>query len=188
LSEERLIEELKNGSEAALETLINKYQINIYNTCLGLIQNENDAEEITQDVFIKMYQKSSSFKGDAAFSTWLYKIAVNECLQKIRSNKAQKRFGKIWDIFSNEKIKEEVIDFIHPGVKTEKKEEAKMLLKAIKELPENQRVAITLKNIEGLSQQEIASVLEVSTSAVESLLSRAKQNLKKELEKNEYEK
>jgi RNA polymerase sigma-70 factor (ECF subfamily) len=180
LNEEILIDELKNGSEAALDTIINKYQTNVYNTCVGLVQNETDAEDITQEVFVKMYQNCSSFKGGALFSTWLYRIAVNECLQFLRKQKAQKRWQKILPFTTA--IKESAIDFIHPGVLLEKKENAAILFKAIKKLPQNQMVAITLKNIEGLSQQEVADILETSTSAVESLLSRAKQNLKKEIE------
>ncbi len=178
---EQAIAELKCGNQIAIERIIDEFEIKIFNTILGLVQNENEAEEITQDVFIKMYYNISSFKGEATFGTWLYRIAVNESLQHIRKRKAKKWMH--FFSFTNKKPEDNETDFVHPGVLLEQKESAKILFKAIKGLPQNQQVAFTLKNIEMLSQQEIASIMQISEGAVESLLSRAKQNLKKAVEK-----
>jgi RNA polymerase sigma-70 factor (ECF subfamily) len=181
---EKTIEELKNGNEKAFDAIIEQYQVNVYNTCLGFVQNEKDAEELTQDVFIKLYQKIGSFKGESAFSTWLYRISVNTCLVFEREKKAKKRFAIFGNLFHGSSKEPEPAEFNHPGVVLEKKENAKILMDAIRKLPESQKTAVLLKNMEGLSQQEIAAVMNSSIGAVESLLQRAKQNLKKEIEKN----
>lgn len=177
----KLIEELKNKNEKSLDNIMQLYQNKVYNTCLGLLQNENDADEITQDVFVKMYQNISSFKGESAFTTWLYRIAVNESLQFLRRKKAKRALGFITSLFDSNNKDVESVDFIHPGVLVEQKENAQFLFKAIKNLPENQKVVFTLKNIEMLSQQEIASIMHLTEGAIESLLQRAKQNLRKTL-------
>jgi RNA polymerase sigma factor (sigma-70 family) len=173
-----VIEALKNGSTDALQSVINDHQNNVYNICIGLLQNAEDAEEVTQDIFVQLYYKISSFKGESQFSTWLYRIAVNECLQFLRKAKAKKRlqfFGL------GKKEEANAIEFVHPGILLEQKENAAILYKAIKKLPSQQQVAFTLKNMEQLKQNEIAAIMQLSEGAVESLLQRAKQNLKKEI-------
>ncbi len=180
---EQAIESIKGGNNDGLDEIINLYETMIFNTVLNLVQNQNNAEEITQDVFVKSFFKISSFKGESLFSTWLYRIAVNESLQFLRKQKAKK-----WlHFFSINDIKEETaIDFVHPGVIVEQKENATKLFKAIKNIPEQQQVAFTLKHMEQLKQIEIAAIMNINEGAVESLLQRAKQNLKKQLEnKNE---
>jgi RNA polymerase sigma factor (sigma-70 family) len=174
------IEDIKNKGEEGLRFIINEYEQNVYNTVLGLVQNQANAEELTQDVFVKVYHKISSFKGEAAFSTWLYRIAVNESLSFLRKQKAKKRFA----IFSFLGNKEEAtaIDFVHPGIILEQKENATILFKAIKKLPEQQQIAFVLKNIEQLKQNEIASIMQITEGAVEALIQRAKQGLRKELD------
>ena len=141
---------------------------------------------MSQEVFIEVYQKIKSFRGDASLSTWIYRISVNKCLENIRSQKRKKR----WAIFSSLGVHGEKnndpIEFNHPGVALENKERAAILMRKIEALPENQRVAFTLHKLEGLSYEEVAQVMRVSLEAVESLLFRAKSNLKKAL-KNYYD-
>jgi RNA polymerase sigma factor (sigma-70 family) len=183
LNEATLIEELKNKSERALDEIIEKFQNNVYNTCLGLVQNSEDAEEITQDVFVKVYNNCSSFKGDSSFSTWLYRIAINESLQYLRKKNAKKSIQWLTGFFGKKENENSVITFEHPGILIEKKEDAKSLFKAINTLPEKQKVAFNLKNIEMLSTKEVAEIMETTENAIESLLQRAKQNLKTQLKK-----
>jgi RNA polymerase sigma factor (sigma-70 family) len=146
------------------------------------VQNPTDAEDLTQEVFIKVIDSISSFKEESKFSTWLYRIATTKALDLLRSRKRKKRFGFIKTIFGNEHPDEvQLTDFHHPGVQLEQKERAAVLFKAIAKLPENQKVAFTLHKLEGLSYQEISNVMDTTVSAVESLMSRARVNLKKEL-------
>ena len=155
----------------------------VYNTALGLLQNTADAEDITQEVFIQVFHSVEQFKGESKFSTWLYRITVTKCLDFLRSKKRKKRFAFVQNLFgaeSNEPLVEQT-SFVHPGVQLENKERAAILFKAIDKLPENQKAAFTLHKVEGLSYQEVAEVLRVSVSSVESLLFRAKNNLQKYL-------
>jgi len=115
-------------------------------------------------------------------STWIYRIAVNKSLEYLRKMKRKKRSGFLFWI-SNEDSEShlEVPDFNHPGVMVENKEKAVILFQAIDNLPENQRIAFTLHKVEDLSYLQIAEVMQKSISSVESLMHRAKKNLKKEL-------
>jgi RNA polymerase sigma-70 factor (ECF subfamily) len=155
----------------------------VYNTALGLLQSAEDAEDITQEVFIKVYESVHQFKGESAFSTWLYKIAVTKSLELIRSRKRKKRFAFITSILGeNNELKHDPPEFHHPGIQLDNRERAATLFKAIAKLPDNQRVAFTLHKLEGVSYMEIGDVMQLSVSAVESLIHRAKSNLKKDLE------
>jgi RNA polymerase sigma-70 factor (ECF subfamily) len=181
-SETELIEQLKKGDEAAFRSIVEQWQDMVYNTILGIVQNETEAEDLAQDVFIKVFEKISSFKGDSRFSTWLYRIATTTALDHLRSKKRKKRFGFLQSISGDGGESVQVPDFHHPGVNLDNKERAAVLFKAIEALPENQKAAYTLHKLEGLSYRDVSEVLNTTVSAVESLMSRANQNLRKELE------
>jgi RNA polymerase sigma factor (sigma-70 family) len=180
LNESDLIQSLKNGDGKAFEALVAAFSDRVYNTILGFVQNEHDAEELTQDVFIKVFRKIEGFKGESKLSTWLYRISVTQSLDFLRKNKRQKRGGFLTSIFGKEEIGEP--DFHHPGVVAEQKENASVLFSAIRLLPEQQQTAFLLQKMEGLSQQQVAEVMNTSESSVESLLHRAKGRLRKLLE------
>lgn len=158
----------------------------VYNLCLNYLQNTEDAEEATQDIFVKVYENLSKFKGESTAKTWIYRITIRHCLDIIKSKNRQKRFGFMQSLFGkagNEII--ELTNFNHPGIELENKQAVKTIISAINALPENQKTAIILKSIEDLKGKEIAEIMSISEKAVESLLSRAKQNLKEKLNKNE---
>lgn len=181
--EQKLIEKLKNGDESAFKLIVDTRKDLVYNTALGLLQSAEDAEDITQEVFIKVYESVHQFKGESAFSTWLYKIAVTKSLELIRSRKRKKRFAFITSILGeNNELKHDPPEFHHPGIQLDNRERAATLFKAIAKLPDNQRVAFTLHKLEGISYIEVGEVMQLSVSAVESLIHRAKSNLKKDLE------
>ncbi len=183
LDERILVEQLKQGNEAAFKTIVETWQNMVFNTALGIVQNAEDAEDISQEVFVQVYQSISSFKGESKFSTWLYRITVTKSLDHERKKKRKKRFAFVRSIFGEQN---EVLvnppDFHHPGVVLDDKEDAAVLFSAIAELPENQRVAFTLNKVEGLSYQEVSEIMKSTVSSVESLMHRAKNNLKKKLE------
>ncbi len=154
----------------------------VFNTALGLVQNRQDAEDVTQEVFVTLYQTLSTFKGQSQLSTWIYRITVNKSLDFLKARQTKKRSGFIVSLFGSKSDDDRPIDipdFVHPGVQMERQEAATALFRAINQLPEQQKVAFTLSKVEGLSYQEIADVLETSIPSVESLLFRAKQNLQK---------
>ena len=182
-TEIELIELLKRKDEYAFKAIVEQWQDMVYNTLLGIVQNETEAEDLSQDVFIKVYENISSFKGESKFSTWLYRIATTTALDHLRSKRRKKRFGFIFSLGENEENETERIpDFHHPGVKFDNKERAAVLFKAINKLPENQKIAYTLHKLEGLSYKDISLIMNNSVSAVESLMSRANGNLRKNLE------
>ena len=185
MDERILVEQLKQGDETAFKTIVEKWQQLVYNTALGIVQNAEDAEDITQDVFVKVFDSINSFKGESLFSTWLYRITTSKALDHLRKKKTKKRFGFMQSILGQGQQEViEIPDFNHPGIKLDNKEKAGFLFKAIKQLPENQKIAFTLHKVEGLSYKEISEVMNNTIPAVESLLHRAKSNLRKWLENN----
>ncbi len=182
MTEEELLLGLRNGEESAFKELVMLFQDRVFNTALGLLQHHTEAEDIAQEVFIQIYRSIGQFKGDSLLSTWIYRITVTKSLDHLRSKKRKKRFGFMSSLFGDDnKPVYEPGDFDHPGVQKERKEDAALLFKMIGQLPENQRTAFILNKVEELSYREIAGILKISESAVDSLLQRAKQNLRKKL-------
>lgn len=153
-----------------------------------MLQNREDAEDVTQDVFLQAYKSLKHFRGESNISTWLYRIAVNFSLNLQRKRKV-KRWISI-NAESTSSITKENDEFSFdiagpieetPGAILEKKEMEQVVLKAINALPNQQRVALLLSRYEGLSYEDIAKIMDVSVASVESRLHRAKQNLVKML-------
>lgn len=178
-----LLNELKSGSPAAFKNLVEDHQELVLNVCYRFVHNRQDAEDLAQNVFIEVHRSVSRFRGDAKLSTWIYRIAVSKSLDFIRRKNRKKRFGIIKNILGVSGQPEDIPapDVTQPDKAAEKKERLKILQRALNTLPENQKIAITLSKYEGLSQREVAAVLDTTVSAVESLIHRAKQNLRKKL-------
>ncbi|CAN5123644.1 RNA polymerase sigma factor [soil metagenome] len=184
MSEPELLAGLLKKDEASFKHLVDSQKNRVYNTSLGIIQNSQEAEDITQEVFIQVLESIGDFKGESKLSTWIYRITITKSLEFIRKRKRIKRFGFIIRLFQNGPGEPEVDvpDFVHPGVILENQERAAILFKAIDSLPENQKIAFTLHKVEDLSYAEISKVMNVSLASVESLIHRAKHNLQKKLE------
>ena len=178
---EDLIFQISNGNREAFRLLYDLFQAKVYNTCLSYLKNNEEAEEATQDVFLEIHKSASLFRYESSASTWVYRLSVNKCLDRIRHRKRQKRFTMIFGLFNKDTGALEVDppEFYHPGIQLENKEQATILFKAIDKLPENQQTAFILKHVEGLPQKEIAQIMQMGEKAVESLLQRAKANLRK---------
>ena len=158
----------------------------VYNLALQYSQNPEDAEEITQDVFLNVHKNIDTFQSKSNIKTWIYRIAINTCLDFLKAKKAKKR----WTLHAFRQTDKdgnmpEIADFNHPGVELEQKEAMAAIFKAINQLPEKQKTAVILLKIEQLSQVEAAEILKVSPKAIESLFTRAKKNLKSLLDQNE---
>ncbi len=171
-------------SDEDFKHIVHQYQDRIYNTCLGFLKNAEDAEDMAQEVFMQVFGSYDHFLGKSEVGTWLYKIAVNKCLEHLRKQKTQKRMGQLADVDGLE-IASDL--FYHPGVQLENKERAAVLLHAIGQLSENQQTTFTLHKVEGLSYEEIGKIMNKSTPSVESLMHRAKLKLQ-ELLQSYYEK
>ena len=186
ITDRDIIKGILAGQRNNYQLLVERYQSLVFRTCLGFIHNKEDADDLTQEVFIQAYQSLKNFKGESSFSTWLYRIAVNASLNKVR-RASRFNFLKRFDtIFSSGKE----ADKTHPDIYAKDPEEillqaeqAEWVQKALDSLPEKQRTAIILSKYDDLSQKEIAKVLKTSEGAVEALLQRARTNLGKKLVK-----
>lgn len=163
--------------------IYNQYKILVYNVALHYLQNVEDAEEITQDVFIQVYNSLTSFNQKSSLKTWIYRITINKSLDFIKHKNSVKRFFIFGKKSENELELNNISNFEHPGIELENKENAVILFSVINELTENQKTAFILSKLDGLSNPEIAEIMNVSISSVESLVFRAKTMLKEKLSK-----
>lgn len=164
------------------ESIVLQYQTMVFRTAMGFVHSKEDAEDLTQEVFIRAYRSWNSFRGDAEISTWLYRITINLSLNHIERKKKRSFLQSASDIFHS---------FFNRGGEDknsqqllEESELKKNIQKAIDALPDKQRTAFVLSKYDDLSQREIAAVMGTTEGAVEQLLQRAKTNLQKKLAKN----
>ena len=183
MEEKDLIKKLKLKDEDAFKILVEKFKGSVFNTCLSIIQNVDDADDLTQDVFIQIYKSIKNFKEKSSISTWIYRITISKAYEYIRYKKRKKRFSILTNLFREDGSSIDLPDFEHPGVILEKKESSKFLFNAIEKLNYDQKTAYILKNIQGMPYSKISQIMEKSVSSIESLIFRAKKNLKIELKK-----
>jgi len=177
-----LVSDLKDGEEEAFRYLVDQYQDKVYNTCISFVKNPDDADDLTQEVFLEVYNSIHKFRLESKLSTWIYRISVNKSLEYLRKMKRKKRFGFLFAIDFERNQRDNVeLELNHPGILAENKEKAAILYRAIEKLPENQRIAFTLHKLEDLSYDQISEIMNKSLSSVESIMHRAKLNLRKEL-------
>ncbi len=171
-SDSYLIARVAEGDEAAFTVLVKRYERSVLNTIYRYTGDSGAAEDIAQEVFIKIWHHARDFKGKSAFSTWLYRIVVNHCLN-FRNERKRKQTVPL-----DESIVQDC-----PGLdaKFEQERKAQMVRDAVKKLADRQRLALILSRFEGYSYDEIAETMKVSLSSVESLIFRAKSSLKKKL-------
>jgi RNA polymerase sigma factor (sigma-70 family) len=173
---------MKSNDRRLYAEFVGEFASHIYNVAFKIVQRNEDAEEIAQDVFIKLFQSIDSFDGSCSLKTWVYRIAVNKSLDALRMRKRK----IVWKVFSHvfngeDKEKDIAIDFEHPGIQMEQKEESKIIFTAIEKLPERQKAVFVLYQFEDMSYKEIAETMQLSVSAVDSLMSRAKKQLRDQL-------
>ena len=183
MDDAELFLKFKGGDKSAFRQLVEKYQDSVINTCYRFLRNKEEAEESAQEVFLKVYLSANTYQPKAKFSTWLFKIVVNLCLNKLR-DKRKYSSTKIDNSLYKNQIEENLTapSESQPDKSYENKELKGIIKDAIDSLPENQRVAIILNKYEGFSYQKMAKILDCSVSSIESRLFRAKESLKKKLE------
>ena len=164
--------------QKSFAAVVEEYQAMVYNIVLGIVQQAEDAEDILQEVFVKLYEQWESFSGSAERRTWVYRVAVNMSLDALRKIKTAKRGGLLKRVFGigNAEVPK---SFAHPGVALDQKENSTLLFSALGQIPEKQRVAFLLQQLENQTIKEIAEILNTTVQATESLIKRAKENLRK---------
>ena len=168
------------------QNIYHQYKVLVYNVALNYLQNIEDAEEITQDVFVQIYDSINNFNNKSSLKTWIYRITINKCLDFIKHKNSAKRFFIFGKKSENEAEILNISTFEHPGIALENKENAAILFKIINELPENQKTAFILSKLDGLSNPEISEIMKTSVSSVESLVFRAKKTLQEKVA-NQFE-
>ena len=183
MTENELIEGLVKHDRNAIRILVDNHKKKVIKTAYYFTQNMEDAEELSQDVFMDVIGSIKHFRKKSSLSTWIYRITVNRSLSHLRKNRRQKIFNSIEDIFH--KRPDDLVSASRGPLTTtsrlEENERRELLNRSIRSLPENQRITFILSKYEGLSYKEIAEVMNLSISSIESLLHRAKLNLQKKL-------
>jgi RNA polymerase sigma factor (sigma-70 family) len=176
---------MERQNELSFNKLYHAHSVMVYNLVLNYLQNEADAEEVTQDVFVKVYDSMHTFKANSSVKTWIYRIAVNKSLDALKARTRKKRSAFVSFLFGGTEYElQEMHHFNHPGAILEQKENIAKLFQAIDQLPEQQKTALILSKFEQQNNTEISEIMDISLSAVESLVFRAKKNLKEKIAKN----
>jgi RNA polymerase sigma-70 factor (ECF subfamily) len=180
---EDLMVRIAKGDNDAFEILVNRHQTSVLNLIYRFIGDRTQAKDLAQEVFIRVWQSAKSYEPKAKFTTWIYKITTNLCINELKSARRRR-----WFSFhrSDEDSENSIEDSISNGSMNAEdlllaKERSSQISDVLQSLPDNQRMALILKRYDYLSYYEIAQILGCSVSAVESLLVRAKRNLQKKL-------
>ena len=179
MSEQEIIQAIVSGDQSKFEWLVQKYQTMVFRTAMGFVHSKEDAEDLTQDVFVSAFQSLASFQGNSEFSTWLYRITVNTAINQLNRNKHRAFLQITGDLLHNLFNKES--GERNPHQQLEQTELDATIRKAIDSLPEKQRTTFVLSKYDDLPQKEIAAIMQCSEGSVEQLLQRAKTNLQKKL-------
>jgi len=178
-----ILDKMIDGDQLAFREFVNHYSQLVFNTCLGFLHNKTDAEDVSQEVFIKVFNSISKFRAESKISTWLYRISINQSMNHLRNNRKQKFAKSIESFFANSRNeKYEIASYdMQPESYVENKERAKNLQNAINRLPEKQKIAFTLSKFSDKSYNEISEIMDISIPSVESLIYRARKSLQKNL-------
>jgi RNA polymerase sigma-70 factor (ECF subfamily) len=179
-SDAQMMVRFQNGDDGSFRFLVEKFHPQVINIIYRFLGRVDDAEDLAQEVFVRVYQSADRYKPTAKFSTWLYRIVANSCLNYRRDRGRVKKYS-LDDRGPTGASRAAVVaddDAPGPRERMERAEMQKQVLAAIKSLPENQRIAVILDRYRGMSQSDIGEVLEISEKAVKSLMARARENLR----------
>ncbi|MBW2251479.1 MAG: sigma-70 family RNA polymerase sigma factor [Deltaproteobacteria bacterium] len=179
-----LINAFKAGKKSAFDELVLRHKDRVFNLCYWFVGDYQDANDLAQDVFFKAFKALKSFRFESAFSTWIYRITVNTCKNKL--NSLQYRLKKKFVHFKNTAAKSnpgvEIVDETSsPEIELGRKEKSRLIQTAINSLPAEKKAVVVLRDIEGLSYEEISSATGFNLGTVKSKLARARQDLREKL-------
>lgn len=177
MQESEIIRSIRDGHTADFSLLVKAHEVTVFRIVMGFMHQKEDAEDVTQEVFVKAFQSLDRFAGRSSFSTWLYRIAIHTSLNELKKRKRKRLWTLATELFQLPSGNKD------PEQEMSGKTEQEQIRKAIDTLPEKQRLAFILSRYEELPQREVARIMELSEGAVEQLLIRARDNLKKKLER-----
>lgn len=164
------IQEVLSGNKQAYAHIINKYKNRLYATILRMTRNPQNAQDLVQEAFIKVYQQLNKYDQKGSFSSWIYRVAINHCMDEFRKKSYKMKQAEI-----NE---EKIVNTNHPEVVFLKKEKSRQLERLIATLPEDERMIILLRYVSELSYNEISELIEIPLSDVRNKLHRAKKKMR----------
>lgn len=182
----QLMLRFQNGDTGAFDTLFEKHRRRIINYIYRFVRNREVAEELAQEIFLKVYENASGYRAKAKFLSWLYTIATNVCLNEIRRPRFRAVHQSLDDPdrggLGEDAVRREIATSNGPDLELERLEMERAIKGALAQIPEKQRVAFILNKYQDLSYAEVADVLKLSEKAVKSLIHRAKEALAERLE------
>jgi RNA polymerase sigma-70 factor, ECF subfamily len=183
MDEQEIIRRLRSGDQAAFRQVVGEHSSLVMNCAYKFLRNRESAEDITQEVFLEVFESIHSFRGDAQLSTWIYRIAVTKSINLIKRQNRKKRFAWLVPVSDEHNPVDHLPsgDESDPAKSLERKERADRVAGALAKLPDNQKIAYTLSKVEGMKYDEIARVMNTTVPSVESLVHRAKGSLAERL-------
>jgi RNA polymerase sigma-70 factor (ECF subfamily) len=178
--ESSLVEACQSGDAAAFDSLVAKYASQVYNLAYRMVGDPEEAEDVAQLVFIRVFRSIGSFRGKASFTTWLYRVATNVCLDELKRRK-RRPVPTEWPQDGEAEPESPPDIGGDPEASVLRRERQELVQRAIQSLPETQRVVIILYDLQGLSYEEIAAALGATLGTVKSRLNRARLALKSKL-------
>lgn len=182
-----IIERSKNGDRVAFNELVRRHQRRVFNLCYRIIGNRDEAEDVAQEVFITVFKAIKNFRGDSTFSTWVHRVTTNHCKNRLKYLKRRRYFqttsiDETQDTGEGEQKREYASDeFYTPEEDLERSEVGAEIEGAIAQLDEDYRIVIVMRDVQGMSYQEIADVLELKEGTVKSRIHRARLELQGKL-------
>ncbi len=177
--DEALVKGILEGNTLAFQQLVDQYKDLVMSVCYGYLHNQQDSEDLAQEVFIEVYRSIGNFRGDSRLSTWLYRIATTKAMDMLKSRKRQKR-GAFFKSSSLDDVNiQRHVERETPEDVMMQKERLAVLSEALDQLPDKQRIAYTMSQYDGMSSKEIAEVMELKANAVDALLFRGRNSLRK---------
>ena len=183
---EELVARVAEGDDYAFQILVNRHQASVLNMIYRFMGDRSKSEDLAQETFLQVWRAAKSYQHKSKFTTWLYRICVNLCLNEIKSARRKKWLQFFQNAPDSKHPENETLldESPNPEDRLLARERNQQITNALQSLPENQRIALILKRYDDLSYEEISRILHCSVSAVDSLLVRAKRTLQKKLEKS----
>jgi RNA polymerase sigma factor (sigma-70 family) len=179
-SDRELLPGLRTGDEQAFRALMEKYQDRLYNLCLSMLGMKEEAEDLTQEIFLEICRSVLKFREEASLNTWIYRIAIRKCQEHVRYRSREKRGGGVKKMLTWDEVQQNEMPLAvdHPGFAVEQLEEAAWLYHCLDQLKERQRTALVMHQLEGYKHEEISEFMGASVSSIESLIHRGKKQLR----------
>lgn len=170
---------MKSGDKGAFAKLVSIYRKQVLNLCYRFLLDREDAEDVSQEVFISISRSLKNFREEAGLGTWIYRITVSKCLDELKSRSRKKRIRSIGKTLGIESVASWIVGYDRADKQLDDQEGLELLQQALDKLHDSQRIALTLSKVEGYDHARIAEVMKISPAAVDSLVYRGRQNLKK---------